>query len=160
MSVYTVQVPLDSFGEPAVEKAVFLPEGFSWPAFVFGLLWLLWYRLWAIVALWLAACALLTWLALWNFGFGMTFLIALALQLLLGLEANALLRHKLSRQRYRLLDVVNAEAPELAEHSFFTRHMPMQTDHLPVLKSPQPSVLPTGTDNEVLGLFPLPEDRR
>jgi hypothetical protein len=79
---------------------------------------------------------------------------------LLGLEANAALRHKLSQQRYRLLDVVSAEELELAEHSFFARHMPSQKDHLPVVKSPPPLGLTTRTDNEVLGLFPMPEDRR
>src|SRR5260221_8049135 len=41
------------------ERVVFLREKFSWPAFVFGPLWLLWNRLWLGFAFWLGAEALI-----------------------------------------------------------------------------------------------------
>ena len=159
MSVYTVQAPTGMLGEPEPERAVFLREGFSWPAFVFGLLWLLWHRLWAIAALWLVAYGVLTWLAVWHFGLGTTLEIALALRILLGLEGNGLLRRKLAGRHYRLIDVVTAEAPEVAEHLFFIRRAPSPNDQPPTLKSPPPPDLRPHTDTEVLGVFPLPEDR-
>ena len=131
MSVYTVQAPTDSLGEPDLERAVLLREGFSWPAFFFGLLWLLWQRLWGTALLWLVAFSLLAWLALWHFGFGRIFLIGLALRILLGLEANALVRRKLARRRYRLIEVVTAAAPETAERLFFSRVAPSQAERGP-----------------------------
>ena len=160
MSVYTVQAPTDALGDPEPERAVFLREGFSWPAFVFAGLWLLWHRLWAMVALWLLAYGVLAWLTVWHiFGLGTTLLIALALCLLLGSEGNSLLRRKLARRRYRLLDVVIAAAPEIAERLFFNRLSPLQAGHASALKNASPSPPLPNRDTEVLGVFPLPEER-
>ena len=160
MSVYTVQAPTGMLGEPEPERAVFLREGFSWPAFVFALLWLVWHRLWAIAALWLVASGLLAWLAVWHFGLGTTLLIALALRILLGIEGNGLLRRQLARRRYRLIGVVAAPASETAERLFFNRLSEPQA-----APTPAPKDAPTGPpmpnrDTEVLGVFPLPEERR
>lgn len=156
MSVYTVQAPIDSLGEPEFERAVFLREGFSWPAFFFGVLWLVWKGLWLTTAIWLAACAGLAWLAMWHLTLGATVLIALALHLLLGLEANALLRRKLAGRRYQLMDVVAAEAREAAERLFFTRISQSQSraGAAPKDVPPMPS-----RDTDVLGVFPQPEER-
>ncbi|MGB8278198.1 MAG: DUF2628 domain-containing protein [Methylovirgula sp.] len=159
MSVYTVQAPMGSLGEPELERAVFLREGFSWGAFFFGFLWLLWQRLWGIAALWLVAFSLLAWLAAWHFTFGSFFLIGLALRILLGLEANALLRRKLARRRYQLIEVVTAPAPEAAEQLFFSRVAQSQAELGPLPKDGPPPPLPS-QNAEVLGVFPQPEDRR
>ncbi len=157
MSVYTVQAPTDSLGELDLERSVLLREGFSWPAFFFGLLWLLWHGLWGTALLWLAASSLLAWLALWHFGLGTILLIGLALRILLGLEANALVRRKLARRRYRLIDVVAAEAPETAERLFFNRVSPSQSG---ADAAPKEAATPAPSpDTEILGVFPQPEHR-
>ncbi|QXX75798.1 DUF2628 domain-containing protein [Methylovirgula sp. HY1] len=160
MSVYTVQAPIGTLGEPEPERAVFLREGFSWPAFVFALLWLVWHRLWAIVALWLVVEGLLVWLAMRHFGFGTTLTIALALRIVLGLEGNGLLRRKLAGRRYRLIDVVTAEAAETAERLFFSRLSQPQDATAPAPKDALLGAAMANRDTEVLGVFPLPEERR
>jgi hypothetical protein len=159
MTVYTVQAPIGALGEPEIERAVFLREGFSWGAFVFGFFWLAWHRLWAIAAVWLLAGALLAWLALGHLSFGSIVLIALALRALLGLEANALLRHRFASSRYRLVGVVTAATLESAERTFYSRAMQPQTEAGPAPKIVQPPPIPHQR-TEVLGVFPEPETGR
>lgn len=156
MSVYTVQAPNDAFGEPDVEKAIFLREGFSWPAFFFGIFWLAAQGLWLSTALWLVMCCVFAWLAIWHFDFGTSFWIFLALRILLGLEANGLRRRKLAGRRYRLVDIVSADALESAERVFFNRwpHARARSPESGLAPAPVPS-----EETDVLGLFPRPEDR-
>ncbi len=160
MSVYTVLAPTDTLGEPEPERAVFLREGFSWPAFIFGLAWLLWHRLWAVAALWLVTSGILAWLAVAHFRFGTTLEIGVALQILLGIEGNGLLRRKLAGRRYRLIDVVTADAAETAERRFFNRLSQAQSTNAAVPKDALPGTRMPNRDAEVLGVFPLPEERR
>ncbi len=160
MSVYTVQAPTGSLGKPELERSVFLREGFCWPAFFFAFLWLAWHRLWGIAALWLLAVSVLAWLAVSHLTFGSFFLIGLAMRIFLGLEANALLRRKLARRRYQLIDVVTAAAPEAAEQLFFSRVAQSQAERRPAPKdAPPPAPVPS-QNAEVLGVFPEPETRR
>ncbi len=70
MSIYTVQAPIGSLGKPDFERAVFLREGFSWGAFFFSFLWLLWQRLWLVAVVWLVAESVLTWLFSKGLSFG------------------------------------------------------------------------------------------
>lgn len=163
MSLYTVQAPVGLLGKPEFERAVFLRDGFSWGAFFLGAIWLLWQRLWLVAALWLAAEALLAWIALPHLSFGSFFLIALTMRILLGLEGNSLLRRRLARRRYRLVDVVNAAALEPAERLFFS-HLAKPTEAASATKDaslppPPPPPVPTQTA-DVLGLFPEPETKR
>ncbi|MHB8886641.1 MAG: DUF2628 domain-containing protein [Methylovirgula sp.] len=160
MSVFTVQAPIGTLGAPEPDRAVFLREGFSWLAFFFPLLWLLWHRLWAFAALWLVGEGLLAWLAMQHFGVGTTLLIGLALRLLLGLEGNGLLRRKLAGRRYRLIDVITAEVAETAERLFFNRLSQPQDATAPAPKNALLGAAMANRDTEVLGVFPLPEERR
>ena len=50
MAVFTVHAPA---GAANADATVFVREGFSWSAFSFGPLWLLWNRLWLAFGLWL-----------------------------------------------------------------------------------------------------------
>jgi hypothetical protein len=159
MSVYTVQTPTDSLGEPALAKAVFLREGFSWPAFFFGLLFVLWHRLWAVAALWLAGLILLAWLATSHLSFANVLLIDLALRILLGLEGNALRRRKLTRRRYQLAGIVSAATLESAERLFFARVTQAPTERASASHDVQPPPMPHQTTG-VLGVFPEPETGR
>jgi hypothetical protein len=158
MSVYTVQAPTNSLGEPEIEKSVFLREGFSWGAFVFGLLWLLMQRLWGCAALWLAIIGLLAGLTLSYLSPGSFLLIALALRIFLGLEANALLRRKLSRRRYQLVGVVTATTLENAERTFYSHAAQPKPAPEPLSKDMPPPMPHPPT--QVLGVFPEPETGR
>ena len=47
MKIYTVLEPPDGKSE----RVAFVPEGFSWGALMFGLLWALWHRMWVVALL-------------------------------------------------------------------------------------------------------------
>ncbi len=60
MKTYLVFEPQAGSRTPEeAERVVFLLEKFSWPALLFGPLWLLWNRLWLAFAFWFAAMALI-----------------------------------------------------------------------------------------------------
>src|SRR5258708_20295949 len=61
MAVYTVHVPLSRDGASAPERFVFVRDGFSFAALLFGPLWMLRHRMWLVLlayALVVAALAL------------------------------------------------------------------------------------------------------
>jgi hypothetical protein len=158
MSVYTVQAPASLLGEPEFEKSAFLREGFSWAAFFFAFFWLLWHRLWATAALWFVVCTALAWLSFSGLSFGGFPLITLALHILLGLEANNLLRRKHAGHGYRLVGIVTADSLEAAERTFFARAVQERTEVRAASNTTPPPLPPrSGRNGEVLGLFPEPE---
>jgi hypothetical protein len=90
MRIYTVHelpgAPLDGAG------IVLVKEGFSFPAFAFSWAWLLWHRLWIAFCVWLGLTAALSFLMQMAFGAGAAMACSLALQFLLGTEANDIRR--------------------------------------------------------------------
>jgi hypothetical protein len=82
---------------------VLVREGFSWLAFLFNVLWLLWHRLW-LAALGYLVLAVLVGALLPGGGVG--FAAGLALQFLLGAHANDLRRWALARRGYAQAHVV------------------------------------------------------
>ncbi|MGH6822837.1 MAG: DUF2628 domain-containing protein [Methylocella sp.] len=117
MALYSVHIQGD--GPQSVAEAAFVRQAFSWKAFFFGPLWLLWHRLWAGLALWAAAYAILIAASLTAVSAAACLFIALALQMLLGLEANRLREAKLGRQGYRLVEIISAPARDEAEIAFY-----------------------------------------
>jgi Protein of unknown function (DUF2628) len=135
------------------ERVMFLREKFSWPAFVFGPLWLLWNRLWLGFAFWFAAVALIG-VAVAELQLDHIFTaLALAVpSLILALEATQLRQHKLVASGFREAGVVMAGDIESAERRFFDRWLarektkPQPPSSLPPLPQPAPS--------PVIGFFP------
>ncbi|MGH6835668.1 MAG: DUF2628 domain-containing protein [Methylocella sp.] len=119
MALYSVHIQGDR--QHSVAEAAFVLQAFSWKAFFFGPLWLLRHRLWAGLALWAAAYAILIAASLTVVTASSGVVIALALQMLLGLEANRLREAKLGRQGYRLVEIISAPARDEAEIAFY-RH--------------------------------------
>jgi hypothetical protein len=117
MALYSVHIQGD--GPQSVPEAAFVPQAFSWKAFFFGPLWLLRHRLWAGLALWAACYSILIAATLTVVSAGAGLVIALALQMLLGLEANRLLEAKLAAQGYRLVEIIAAPARDEAEIAFY-----------------------------------------
>jgi hypothetical protein len=112
MRVWTVHTPPEAerlaraadASASAVEARlpVLVPEGFAWLAFLFGLPWLLWHRLWLEAAIYLGGLAILTLLLP-----ALAMLPAsLALQVLLGAHAQDLRRLALARRGYSQPHVV------------------------------------------------------
>jgi hypothetical protein len=121
--IYTVHSKADPLSSlAALDGTRFVKDGFSWPAFVFTLVWLLAKRMWVVLALAIAAQILLSAFASfvgapWWFGA----LISPLTALLLGFEGNALYRWSLARRGYVERGLVQAHRIEDAEARHFGR---------------------------------------
>jgi hypothetical protein len=172
MSSYTVHQPLIAAGAAAdPQRFVFVRDGFSWAAFLLTPLWMLWHRLWLVLAIYLLLSAGID-LLLRALGAPLsTFVIVgLLLSLLAGLEAGTLRRFKLSRRRWRNVGVVTGDDLEDAERRFFDGWI--RRDAAPRAASaaasgssasgsvPPAPVTATAEPNGVIGLFPEPGAHR
>src|SRR4051794_4469392 len=101
MAIYTVHEPplkrYDTAADP--DRFVFVRDGFSWAAFLFGPLWMLRHRMWLALVVYVALMAGV------NFGLRrlglppeMAFAVGLLIALLIGIEAGTLRRFKLARR--------------------------------------------------------------
>ncbi|MBM3562613.1 MAG: DUF2628 domain-containing protein [Alphaproteobacteria bacterium] len=124
MAIFTVHVPRTASGQlPAPDRIVFLRDGFSWPAFVFGPFWLAWRRAWIVAGLWtllLVALALLAWKL--RVSREAIYWLTLALAVWLGFEGGRLVGWNLARRGYVERDLVVGEDIDEAETVFFLRH--------------------------------------
>ena len=150
MAVFTVHSPE---GASNADATTFVREGFSWPAFSFGPLWLLWNRLWFAFGLWLVWIAALGAGAAWlKLGANSVLAAHLLGQVFLGLEASALLRDKLARRGLALRDIVVGRAMEDVEIRFFRRaRRPAQSEPA---SSVATGLRKPSDEQAVLGLFP------
>src|SRR4029079_7708243 len=83
------------------EEAVFIKEGFSWPAFFFPVIWLVLKRLWLPLILYLLALALVFALAArLSLSLTFVFLAVLGINLLLGMEGNERRRRAMARRGF------------------------------------------------------------
>ena len=122
MRIYTVHHRQEATGSLTGlgEDAILVKDGFSWPAFFVPLLWLIYKRMWIVLAFYLAVTAGLT--ALAEFALApdsAIFAGNLAINLALGLEGNDLYRWTLSRRRYRERAVVVGRNLVTAEQRYF-----------------------------------------
>jgi len=106
MRVYTVYVPPYSNSD---RDPILVKEGFSWPAFVFGIFWALWHRMW-LVAIALAFFLVVVGAAMDAFGLDPITqgIVSLAVAVLVGAHGNDWRRKKLARLGYRDMGVVAA----------------------------------------------------
>lgn len=162
MAVYSVLEPPPRSGgrDAGAERFVFVHDGFSWAAFFFGALWMLWRRMWLVLLGYLFVVGALEFLLrLIGASLGARILIGFLVALLVGLEAASLRRWTLIRRGWRDHGIVIGDDREGAERRFFSAWtpagMPKGAVASPATASlvqrPQPSA-PTG----VLGLFPQP----
>jgi len=122
MKIYTVHIKPGM--EQAMQKPVFVREGFNFYAFFFVLLWALYQRLW-MVALLLAACNALLLFMFKDHVFNLASLGALNLgfHFLVGCWANDWLRARLARRGYILADISAGDNRLRAEQRYFERSL-------------------------------------
>lgn len=140
MQFYTVHTQ-PSFPEAKrLSEAVFVRDGFHLVALIAPPLWLLWYRQWLGLMLYIAALIVLdfatefasVWsLSVLNFLFGIG----------IALEASTLRRWRLHAKGWRLTDVVSAYDIEDAEERFFAGLAHRQ--EAPAKPTPSTSGVPT-----------------
>ncbi|MGJ0506950.1 MAG: DUF2628 domain-containing protein [Methylocystis sp.] len=123
MTSFTVHLPPTAPGErPAAEKIVFLRDGFSTWAFVFGPLWFMWKRAWLPALLWALVLAAVAGAgALLKIPVDAMSFAGLAVSLFLGFEGGRILAWSLHRRGFVESDVVIGENEEEAEVVYFER---------------------------------------
>lgn len=107
------------------ETAEFVPEGFSFWAFVFGVMWALYHRLWVLAFILLCLNIALSGMAE-TMGFSMLSIsvLQLGLQLMVGFQANDARRIALTKRGYIVADMVAAHTLLHAEQRFYDRYLP------------------------------------
>ena len=117
MKIYTVHnKPEDN----SLENTIFIPEGFSWKAFVFNVLWLLYHRVW--LASFFVATMLIVFSLAEKQGLLDTQKIAiiqLGFLVIVGYHANDWRRASLRRKGYTISDVVASDSNFRARQRYF-----------------------------------------
>lgn len=128
----------------SLDGAIFIKQGFSWPAFLFSIPWCLWHRLWVAAALMFAVLAV----------FGSVFsgasagILTLAVYMIFGWEANEFKRWSLSARGFRetaILPGANLEDAELRYFASAPGFDVQGAGHAPKLRQ--------ADQHEPLGLF-------
>lgn len=154
MARYTVHVPSrpDARGE-ALERAVFVADGWTWGAFTFGPLWLLWHRHWITgVAMLVVTGLAMVLLAVLPVSDTVRFAAMLLVSILWGLEGSSLRRLALARAGFVEERLVAGGDLDALEQRFFaeTTVPPQPTAAAPASVSANPH------GQAVIGLFPDP----
>jgi hypothetical protein len=137
------------------DRFVFLRERFSWAAFLFGPLWMIWRQLWLVLIIYLIVLGLIEF-GLQSLGIAsqVRFTVYFLIALLVGMEAASLRRWTLLRRGWRDRGIVVADDREMAERRFFDT---WSTDRpMPPPPPPPPYAPASGPSAGVIGLFPEP----
>jgi hypothetical protein len=169
MSVYTVHEPLVASVDPlpGAERIVFVRDGFSFWAFLWAPLWMLWHRMWLVLAGYVVVVAALETPLLAGGGSpAAASVVGLLFSLLIGLEASTLRRFTLRRRGWRSVGIVSGDDVEDAERRFFDAWLRQtSTQHMANATAPPPLPIAAATlrapqTPDVIGLFPQPGVRQ
>ena len=162
MVTYTVHERNDGSGILAerADAIAFVKEGFAWAALVFPILWLLYHRMWLVLAGFVVVIAamqgLLSLAGLIDEVLGWA---TVGLSILFAYQANDLRRWSLARRGYRFAGPVNGTSRAACEARFFDAWLAAQGTQREV----KPPATPAAPDkagqqqddgDEVIGLFP------
>lgn len=116
MAFFTVLEPPD--GKP--EGVAFVPEGFSWGALLFTVLWALWHRMWVVAILLFSLFAALTLATnLELLGPGLAALVQFGSALIFAFEARSLQVKSLERVGFQRRGLVQASSCDAVELAYF-----------------------------------------
>ncbi|WMS44180.1 DUF2628 domain-containing protein [Acuticoccus sp. MNP-M23] len=150
MAVWTVWEH-DRFREHRkAERALFVRDGFSWRASLFGPLWLLAKGHLVLAVAYLVVAAGLVAATITLLGEDAVTPVTLVASLWFGFEAEGLRRWALSRRGWHMNDVVEGRRLPEAERRYYTDRL---AEPLPVRAAPEPAPFGQRTP-PVLGLFP------
>ena len=161
LRTYTIHLPaLAVRGDAqALDRAEIVPDGFSWPAFAFSVLWFLRHRLWLAALL---VVALLAGLAGLGRLIGLSpvagFTVSLLASILVGLEASSLRRWTYARQGRPARDAVIAGSIDEAEAKAVARWL--DPDSSPRIAVPDYGAYGRRGDDSIIGMFPASEGGR
>lgn len=160
MSVYTVYEPPRLAGNATerAERFVFVNDGFSWGAFLFGPLWMAWHRLWlATLGFVVMVGALEVGLRVAAVANVNRAIVTILVALLVGFEAASLRRWTLRRRGWGELGTVIGDDIEAAERRFFDAWIANEDRRKSDSVTPSPILRPIlAQESDVIGLFPEP----
>jgi hypothetical protein len=152
MNVYTVHLKGSPEDLAVLERAVFVREGFSWPALIFGPLWLLWNRLWLALAIWLVfEAGLVAWGVFGSPASSVIIALELLMHLALAFEAAQVRRAALTRRRFQFAGLAHGQRLTDAEQSYFAR---AHAAYPPAMQEPASVPGRARAPDMVGGLFP------
>ncbi|MBG6209090.1 hypothetical protein IWQ49_003759 [Labrenzia sp. EL_126] len=170
MSTYVVMAPPefgDLAGDPREsDRLLFVPDRFSFLAFIFAIIWMLVHRMWLVLLGYLALTLAIELLsgALGGEAAGVA---ALTISLLFGFEAQALRRWSLERKGWRMIGIVDAANPAEAEIRFLNKEASLMASadkpEEPEEPKPRPvraPIVPRVGSERVVGLTLGPETRQ
>jgi len=160
MTTYLVFEPPAGRDDPAAraERIVFVPDRFSWGAFLLAPLWMLWRRLWLVfVAYFVVMAAVTLGLMIAGVGPGARFPVGMLISLLIGLEAANLRRWALLRDSWRERGPIIGHDLAAAERRFFDAYVAAEG---PAKPAPAGPAAPRPAASDVIGLFPQPGANR
>ena len=157
MRAFTVHAPPN---DPlAAERFAFIKDGFSWPALLLPILWILWHRLWLTFVWYFVYVLVLAWIGR-LFGDDLATIVGILGAILFALEANNLRRLSLEGRGWRDLGSTFGANLDEAEIRFFGT---WNGGSLAAADRPNASIW-TGSrgdgyqeDATALGLFPEPD---
>jgi len=165
MSVYTVHQPPARTTDPlpAAERTVFVRDGFSFWAFLWAPLWMLWHRMWVVLLGYVVLTAIFIWILV-ALGASRAALavVGLFISLLVGLESSTLRRLSLRRRGWTNVGVISGNDLEDAERRFFGAWVGTPRPQSPAASAPPPAATQTARSpqgQDVIGLFPEPGGR-
>lgn len=156
MAIYTVHVPDGAHVSDleAIDRIVFIKDGFAWIALFAPLLWLLWQRMWMAFAAVLAVSAGIVVLGEKVPAFSdAAVLLLLALSVFVALEGNGWRRWSLSKKGYTAEGPVAGVNQAECEQRFFERWL--NAGGQPKRQTAGSGQWPVSTDKQAItGLFP------
>jgi hypothetical protein len=156
MRYYTVHAPPD--GEP--ERFVFVKDGFSWPALVLPVLWVLYHRMWLTLVWYVVFVLVVAWAGRLG-GENLATLLAILGGLLFAFEANDIRRRSLRHRGYSDAGAASGRNYAEAEARFFAaageRSAAVPRRGAMARAAYTPAARERGADEPILGLFPEPE---
>lgn len=163
LRVYTVHLPSPSSGE---STPVLIREGFSWGAFILGIIWTLWHRLWiesaALLALFLAMDIIVDFISLSE---QVETIVMVGIAVLIGCNGNDWRRASLRQRGYHEAGVVVGPGAEEALQRFLDLRAVVVRDMPALPKPPQETAAlyaATRADQDATALpalaqpFPIP----
>ncbi len=162
MAVFTVHIPRLASGTAALtaDRVKFVADKFSWPALFFGPFWLIWHRMWWVLAgLLLGFAAISTLTAFAGLGDWAMGGIAITCLFFLAMEAANLRSWSLARQGYDLATVIAGQNVDECEVKFFGQWplrspLPASTEGSPSLHTETRFARPKPDETGVIGVFP------
>jgi hypothetical protein len=161
MAVYTVhEPPPKAYDASNPERFVFVRDGFSLWAFLFGPLWMLRHRMWlALLGYLLLVVGLQIGLSRLGASSTVMSVVALLLALLIGFEAGTLRRFAFARRKWTPVGVIVGDDRETAEQRFFDAWCKRTPRAAPV--PPLAAAVRREPDaRDIIGLFPEPRGPR